>query len=69
MGLAGSDGLAGARSARPQRLIRPLNGIPIWSNGSFRPSARTGLWVADLTHVATWSGSPTQTSSPTPSPG
>jgi hypothetical protein len=53
MGPAGSEGLAGARSARPQRLIRPLNGSPIWSNGSFPPSARTGLWVSDLTHVAT----------------
>jgi putative transposase len=35
----------------------------------FGPAAPNRLWVAELTYVWTWSGSPTSRSSPMPTPG
>jgi putative transposase len=48
--------IADPAAARPADLVQRR----------FAPPAPNRLWVADLTYVSTWSGSPTSRSSPTP---
>lgn len=65
-------GLSGATrgKARKTTVADPVAARPADLAGHlFGPPAPNRLWMADLTYVSTWSGSPTSSSSLTPTPG
>ena len=46
----------GVDPSLPRQRRKSLAGSPTWCNAGSLPMPRTGVWVADITFVPTWSG-------------